>query len=511
MNVGINHYLETIYNPFGRFRTLNGIRFGVDSRGEPDFQAGSNAVLFRASLSGRTVAMKCYTKPDGQRENRQKIIADYLNRLNFSCLNRFECLDNEIYVYDDFGKGAYYPVTLAEWVDGVSLKSWLAEKCQQKDHVAIAGMAGRFNELALWLLAQEWAHGDLKPDNIIVTPGGDLRLIDYDCAFVPELAGRFSPELGTPGFQHPERDALFYNRHMDDYSMALIAAALYALAAFPEWYTEQDDERLLFDPAGVAAGSCPSLHRTKEHWIDTGRTDLYRLAALLESPHPEIPALAQTLRAVSEKPAVRTALDENAPEIYRENGFYGYRTSAGERLTEAIYDDAEPFREGLAAVRIGRKRCYIDRNGQKRVDASAYNRIASFSGGRAAVRRGEKWGYIAPAGILIVPATFGNARSFREGVAAVEKAGKWGYIDPAGAWAIEPTFDSASDFREGIAVAGLNGRFGYINRRGDWLIAPCFTFASGLRGGAATAEKEGQPLQLVRRGEGGLEVCGCLH
>lgn len=48
---------------------------------------------------------------------------------------------------------------------------------------------GRFDRLGLWLLEADFAHGDLKQDNLIVMPDGSLRLIDYDGVYLPSLGG----------------------------------------------------------------------------------------------------------------------------------------------------------------------------------------------------------------------------------------------------------------------------------------------------------------------------------
>ena len=34
--------------------------------------------------------------------------------------------------------------------------------------------------MAAWLRSQPFAHGDIKPDNIMVRPDGTLTLVDYD-------------------------------------------------------------------------------------------------------------------------------------------------------------------------------------------------------------------------------------------------------------------------------------------------------------------------------------------
>ena len=41
----------------------------------------------------------------------------------------------------------------------------------------------QFSRLAMWLMSQPFAHGDLKPDNILVTDNGTLVLVDYDGMF----------------------------------------------------------------------------------------------------------------------------------------------------------------------------------------------------------------------------------------------------------------------------------------------------------------------------------------
>lgn len=453
--VDINHYLDVFRYPSGRFRTLRNVVCIQDTRGDEDFRAGSRSVLFHIRNGSGKFAIKCYKTGDPNRKNHLNSVVEYLNRLNSEHLTPFEYLDDELWVFDDHGTGSWRPAMLSPWVEGSSLSGWITKSCETKNIGALREMADRFARLGLGLLEQEWAHGDLKPDNLIVTPQGSLRLIDYDNAFVPALAGQLSPELGTPGFQHPAREAKFYDARLDDYAIALITCALYALAEFPEWHAERaDEELLLFDPTRAVAGTDPLLQRLRAHWLDGGHTALYRLATLLGSPSPVLPELTEVLERVLETP-VETPRE--CAEIFRKKGFYGY---AG--LTEAIYDDAAPFADGLALVRMGKKRYFIDRTGKKRLDAGGWERVDSFS----------------------------------EGLAAVQKKGKWGYVDPGGAVAIPPMFDSALAFREGTAVVRSGDRYGYIDRRGAWLFEPVYTFAAPFRGGTAVAEKEGAAVRL---------------
>jgi DNA-binding helix-hairpin-helix protein with protein kinase domain len=94
-------------------------------------------------------------------------------------------------------------------------------------------LARNFDILCGELLAQEWAHGDLKPENIVVASDGGMTPVDCDAMWIPAFAGRRACELGTPPYRHPERDESWFDKRIDDYSIKFISAALHALALDP--------------------------------------------------------------------------------------------------------------------------------------------------------------------------------------------------------------------------------------------------------------------------------------
>ena len=85
-----------------------------------------------------------------------------------------------------------------------------------------------------------------------------------------------------------------------------------------------------------------------------------------------------------------------------------------------------------------------------------------FSEGLAAVSVKEKWGFIAPSGVMLIAARFDDAREFSEGLAAIRVGQLWGFINKQGQIVVEPAYSKVSSFSEGLAK--VNG--GYIDKTG---------------------------------------------
>ncbi|WP_443924906.1 leucine-rich repeat protein, partial [Prevotella sp.] len=108
----------------------------------------------------------------------------------------------------------------------------------------------RFCKMAAWLRSQSFAHGDIKPDNIMVRPDGTLTLVDYDGMFVPAMKGQKSPTIGTKDFSHPLRAIDDFDETIDDFALASIALSLKAISLNPSLLqTYGASDRLLFSAA----------------------------------------------------------------------------------------------------------------------------------------------------------------------------------------------------------------------------------------------------------------------
>ena len=118
------------------------------------------------------------------------------------------------------------------------------------DTHAMSMLCYRFCKMAAWLRSQSFAHGDIKPDNIMVRPDGTLTLVDYDGMFVPAMKGQKSPTIGTKDFSHPLRTIDDFDETIDDFALASIALSLKAISLNPSLLDEYGaSDRLLFSAA----------------------------------------------------------------------------------------------------------------------------------------------------------------------------------------------------------------------------------------------------------------------
>ena len=174
-----------------------------------------------------------------------RMIAEEPEFVSSSFLTKFQYLDNELFVNSANADVEEFPVLLMDWVEGTNLDQYVRQHLH--DSYQLHLLAYQFSRLALWLMPQPFAHGDLKPDNIMVRENGTLVLIDYDGMFVPAMKGQKAREMGSPDFRHPARTEETFNEHIDDFSLASILLSLRVIAEEPsllEKYGAAD--RLLF-------------------------------------------------------------------------------------------------------------------------------------------------------------------------------------------------------------------------------------------------------------------------
>ena len=242
----ISEYVRAIQDASDNLGELAHLVPVLDDHGEPYRSSGAFAVVFKMKdeQTGKCYALKCFTEEQEGRAEAYRQIADELEFVDSSYITSVKYLDKEIFVDSSCEKDEF-PVLLMDWIDGETMETYIAENYQ--NGYAMAMLCYRFCKMAAWLRSQPFAHGDIKPDNIMVRPDGNLTLVDYDGMFVPAMKGQKSPTIGTKDFSHPLRTVDDFDETIDDFALASIALSLKAISLKPSLLDEYGAaDRLLF-------------------------------------------------------------------------------------------------------------------------------------------------------------------------------------------------------------------------------------------------------------------------
>lgn len=226
----ISEYIEAIRSAEDNFATFTNLRPIMDEEGNPIMTSGNFAVVFKMkdTTNGNLYAVKCFLKDQPNRAESYRMIAEELEYVSSAFLVQFRYLDKELFVDTSNSDEQEFPVLVMDWVDGVTLDKYIRQNID--DQYVLRMLAYQFSKLAMWIIPQPFAHGDIKPDNVMVREDGSLVLIDYDGMYVPAMKGQKARELGSPDFRHPSRTENDFDEHIDDFSLVSILLSLHAIA-----------------------------------------------------------------------------------------------------------------------------------------------------------------------------------------------------------------------------------------------------------------------------------------
>ena len=245
----ISEYLAAIRDAHDNLDKLSHLVPVLDNYGEPYRSSGAFAVVFKMKdeQTGKCYALKCFTEEQEGRAEAYRKIAEELEFVDSPYITSVKYLEKEIFV-DSNCEDEEFPVLLMDWIEGETMETYIA--ANYTDTHAMAMLCYRFCKMAAWLRSQSFAHGDIKPDNIMVRPDGTLTLVDYDGMFVPAMKGQKSPTIGTKDFSHPLRTIDDFDETIDDFALASIALSLKAISLNPSLLDQYGaSDRLLFSAA----------------------------------------------------------------------------------------------------------------------------------------------------------------------------------------------------------------------------------------------------------------------
>ena len=310
----ISEYVRAIQDASSNLDKLAHLVPVLDDHGEPYRSSGAFAVVFKMKdeQTGKCYALKCFTEEQEGRAEAYRQIADELEFVDSSYITSVKYLDKEIFV-DSSCEEDEFPVLLMDWIDGETMESYIAENYQ--DNYTMAMLCYRFCKMAAWLRSQPFAHGDIKPDNIMVRPDGSLTLVDYDGMFVPAMKGQKSPTIGTKDFSHPMRTVNDFDETIDDFALASIALSLKAISMNSKLLdTYGASDRLLFlendyhNPSNSKA-----ISALQELMCDKNFCTLYSLF-MLALARKELSACSCRL-FIGEKPILSQTIEDLSTEI----------------------------------------------------------------------------------------------------------------------------------------------------------------------------------------------------
>ena len=310
----ISEYVRAIQDANSNLDKLAHLVPVPDDHGEPYRSSGAFAVVFKMKdeRTGKCYALKCFTEEQEGRAESYRQIADELEFVDSPYLTSVKYLEKEIFV-DSSCEEDEFPVLLMDWIDGETMENYIAENYQ--DNYVMAMLCYRFCKMAAWLRSQPFAHGDIKPDNIMVRPDGNLSLVDYDGMFVPAMKGQKSPTIGTKDFSHPLRTVDDFNETIDDFALASIALSLKAISmnsTLLDIYGASD--RLLVSESDYRTpSSSKAISALQDLMCDKNFCTLYSLF-MLALARKELSACSCRL-FIGEKPIPSQTIEDLSTEI----------------------------------------------------------------------------------------------------------------------------------------------------------------------------------------------------
>ena len=284
-------YNEAIQNPHLNFAD-DELKSGIvqlNPLGLPQPATGAFASVYRVNCKDNDIAVRCFLQSISDQSFRYQRLADRLAAHPSRLFVPFKYIERGLQV-----QGTWHPIVKMDWVHGKTLDAFVRE--QSKNAERMKDLLARFEDATKELSAAGIAHGDLQHGNLVFNNSGDLRLIDYDGVFLPEIAELGSNELGHPNYQHPGRNKMLFNERMDNFSAWVIQQSLRAIIEDPELPRRLHglEECLVFrhidyaNPARSAA-----FHMFENSSSETVRHCGRALRAICAMPPNAIPAMGR--------------------------------------------------------------------------------------------------------------------------------------------------------------------------------------------------------------------------
>lgn len=161
-----------------------------------------------------------------------------------------------------------------------------------------------------------------------------------------------------------------------------------------------------------------------------------------------------------------------------EDAKYGFINTHGKLIININLYTAQDFTDGMSLTTLKNNK-YVFINKKGTAFNQTYDEAVPFNENLAGVKLNNKWGFINTKGDMVIKPQYDNISSFSDGLASVEINNKWGYINTKGDMVIKPQYDSTHPFSSGIASVNKNNTWiGFINTKGVMINKSQYSFES---------------------------------
>lgn len=129
----ISEYVRAIQDASNNLDELAHLVPVQDDHGEPYRSSGAFAVVFKMKdeQTGKCYALKCFLEEQEGRAEAYRMIADELDCVDSPYVTSVKYLEKEIFV-DSSCEEDEFPVLLMDWVEGVTMETYIANNYQDE-------------------------------------------------------------------------------------------------------------------------------------------------------------------------------------------------------------------------------------------------------------------------------------------------------------------------------------------------------------------------------------------
>jgi hypothetical protein len=313
----ITEYQEAVQHPALAFVDPQ-LRQGAvaeNNLGLPQVMSGGFALTYAVTTAGRKYAVRCFHREIPAIQQKYNAISKKLQSLTNGYFVDFDFQQSGINV-----RQQVFPIVRMDWVEGDTLGVWLDKHFD--DAKALAKARADFAAIARFLAQKGIAHGDIQNGNVMVA-NGDIKLIDYDGMFVPNMRPGHGSETGHRHFQHPQRRTSNFGPEMDRFSFITLDLSLAAVIEDKSLYKRfrEGGETIIFKANDFADPQGSEIFQ-RLLAMPKLKGQVCKFAAICQAPLAAVPSLDDFLAGRNIPAAQAPIKTSPAPEAKRSIAAY---------------------------------------------------------------------------------------------------------------------------------------------------------------------------------------------